>query len=495
MTLVYVKNTFIEAVQDPDEASSCLSLLPPPTAAKRSSSAPPKMVEEERDHQGLELKLKADYCCVTPDILSARSDYSTTASSSGMHPHRIVAPASDSDSATDTSTPGFQDAKASSERKTLWSLVEPCDEGSTPETTDTEDQTVKADPEDCIGTEELRDFSITLNKADGATLGIDVDRSDGITLYIRSVTPGGLVERWSKANPELAVMEGDRIVKVNSISGSALELLRECRRRDVLQMRVLRNARPELLAALVAAFCAAATMPSGTPTAGRQSKKASGPAASEIQRSARGKKQNLRLEAAVSDDSRCGTCGSGDWASKKEVSMPRTAPMAPLVDGQRPMLNVQAQAFNPLPAINHGACSEAFMEVSGMLRSAAHALSFDPKVKSVHMVEGTMGSSSAINIELQPACGSDILMGVSALAKSTLLDAAAASQNTYIVGYLETPFYAVGENAFRATVAKVPDSDSACWDFYQKGFCPRPSSCRWCHPSAADLMTVWVNLK
>lgn len=135
------------------------------------------------------------------------------------------------------------------------------------------------------------------------------------------------------------------------------------------------------------------------------------------------------------------------------------------------------------------------IEVSAVLRSVAQSLTFNPKVKSVHMLEGAMGSSSAINVELPPSLDHDDIQGISAFAKSTFLEAAAQSQNTYIVGYLGTPFCAVGDLSFRCTIARVPDNTNACWDFYQKGFCPRPSSCRWCHPEGSNLMTVWVNLK
>lgn len=35
---------------------------------------------------------------------------------------------------------------------------------------------------------------------------------------------------------------------------------------------------------------------------------------------------------------------------------------------------------------------------------------------------------------------------------------------------------------------------SACWDTYQKGFCPHRDTCRWCHPMPKDLMQLVVLL-
>jgi len=62
-------------------------------------------------------------------------------------------------------------------------------------------------------------------------------------------------------------------------------------------------------------------------------------------------------------------------------------------------------------------------EVTTVIRSVARAITFSPmrKVKSVQVMEGAMGSSSAINIELQPGHRADDILNVSALAKSTLL--------------------------------------------------------------------------
>jgi len=158
-----------------------------------------------------------------------------------------------------------------------------------------------------------------------------------------------------------------------------------------------------------------------------------------------------------------------------------------------PCLRVSAGS----PSLGVQPAAQAMDEVSSVLRSVARAVTFSPlgKVKNVQVMEGTMGSSSAINIEVMPSYVPGDAQGLCALVKSSLLDAAAQSENVYLVGYLANPFCAVGEASFRATIAKVPDEDNACWDFYQKGFCPRPSSCRWYHPEGVDLMTILVNLK
>lgn len=467
---MYVKNTFIEIAHDDGKTATSSHL--PAAAVKRSTSTPPNISIEIEWRERFDLKPKTEYLlaeevCATPCIFSPRSDYSTAASSerNGMTLPTYAPTSSDSECATDASSPAFSASFPHSDQVALDAVVAAAEQESPRRET--------SETQDGISTGELKDFCITLNKGDGTSLGIDVDRSDGITLFIRCVK-AGLVARWNQNHPDLQVMEGDRIVKVNSISGSALELLRECRRRNVLQIRVLRNARPELLAALVSAFCTAhnvQTADKAPPAAGVSSSSAVVPAAA----SQAGHQRR--------------SCGRRVDSCNKVVPVPKEAQSTTPTGQRQP-----AQALSSTLTIADPSALIC-IEVSAVLRSVAQTLTFNPKVKSVHMVEGAMGSSSAINVELPPSHDHDDVQGISALAKSTFLEAAAQSQNTYIVGYLGTPFCAVGDLSFRCTIARVPDNTTACWDFYQKGFCPRPSSCRWCHPEGANLMTVWVNLK
>merc|ERR1719183_1285170 len=82
-------------------------------------------------------------------------------------------------------------------------------------------------------------------------------------------------------------------------------------------------------------------------------------------------------------------------------------------------------------------------------------------------------------------------------AKAALLNAATQSESTYILGYGDTPFKDLDPLSFSATIGCVPAAhhDSACWEIYEKGFCPRCATCRWKHPSETDMMRVIVMIK
>merc|ERR1712032_254171 len=55
-------------------------------------------------------------------------------------------------------------------------------------------------------------------------LGMDVDRSDNMTLLIVDVRDG-LVKQWNVEHPDDAVQKGDRIVEVNGVYGNAHAML------------------------------------------------------------------------------------------------------------------------------------------------------------------------------------------------------------------------------------------------------------------------------
>mmetsp|Transcript_39037 Transcript_39037/g.112092 ORF Transcript_39037/g.112092 Transcript_39037/m.112092 type:complete len:139 (-) Transcript_39037:121-537(-) len=82
-----------------------------------------------------------------------------------------------------------------------------------------------------------KEFTITLKKAAGLRLGVDVDLTDGIALVIDKVNPG-LVEEWNKANPGKAVAAGYKIVSVNGTNGNAQAMTEVCKSDDVLEMVV-----------------------------------------------------------------------------------------------------------------------------------------------------------------------------------------------------------------------------------------------------------------
>eukprot|EP00747_Dinoflagellata_sp_TGD_P179693 gnl/TRDRNA2_/TRDRNA2_30909_c0_seq1.p1 gnl/TRDRNA2_/TRDRNA2_30909_c0~~gnl/TRDRNA2_/TRDRNA2_30909_c0_seq1.p1 ORF type:complete len:152 (+),score=32.01 gnl/TRDRNA2_/TRDRNA2_30909_c0_seq1:135-590(+) len=85
------------------------------------------------------------------------------------------------------------------------------------------------------------EYEISLDKRSGTRLGIDVDHQDGTTLLIESVY-GGLVERWNDTNPNSKVKQGDRIIEVNGIRGEVFQLADECKKNQVLNIKIKRGA-------------------------------------------------------------------------------------------------------------------------------------------------------------------------------------------------------------------------------------------------------------
>jgi hypothetical protein len=147
------------------------------------------------------------------------------------------------------------------------------------------------------------------------------------------------------------------------------------------------------------------------------------------------------------------------------------------------------------------------MEEAGAVVSAARiAIMQSPHVIWAEIQESTTdGPTATIVAEIAPgACGVDTeALNAAALAgaKSALLEAAASSSCVYIMGYLVEPFQEHGVESgvkagFTAHLGFVPASEEsrACWDTYQKGFCPRLATCRWCHPHQTDLVKVVVEL-
>jgi len=112
------------------------------------------------------------------------------------------------------------------EEETPIKNVEPVKEESSPElvqeieaaTSAEEHEKPKAD--DSI-------FEVTLAINDGEQLGLSCDFSDGKTFLISLARPGGAAVKWNAQNPDQALSEGCRIIRVNSIDGDAKLMLAE----------------------------------------------------------------------------------------------------------------------------------------------------------------------------------------------------------------------------------------------------------------------------
>lgn len=77
-------------------------------------------------------------------------------------------------------------------------------------------------------------FAVKLDKSNGLKLGLDVYSTDPTCLPIKSIT-GGLAEEWNRSNPSKRMKPGDKIVKVNGVTGP-LEMMDLCKRKNILQL-------------------------------------------------------------------------------------------------------------------------------------------------------------------------------------------------------------------------------------------------------------------
>lgn len=145
-----------------------------------------------------------------------------------------------------------------------------------------------------------------------------------------------------------------------------------------------------------------------------------------------------------------------------------------------------------------------------VLKAAHAALCAIPQIFNVRMSDGMLGGATTIvgsyakgslQMHEQPARTGALVKSLSlakvlSIVKRALLDAAAHSKHTYIIGYSAVPFTDVGPSGFSGTIASVPLSQesSTCWDAYQKGYCPWASTCSKCHPADDNTLKVMVML-
>jgi len=80
---------------------------------------------------------------------------------------------------------------------------------------------------------------ITLSKAGGKKLGVDVDLYDGKSLMVETIHPG-MMDDWNKENPDRQVRPEDLIVEVNASRGDAVQLTEVCKNDEVLRMVIWR---------------------------------------------------------------------------------------------------------------------------------------------------------------------------------------------------------------------------------------------------------------
>jgi len=140
-------------------------------------------------------------------------------------------------------------------------------------------------------------------------------------------------------------------------------------------------------------------------------------------------------------------------------------------------------------------------DIRNVLMAVSASVRDIPKLLNVQMSDGKLGGTTTIVFSHARGLQTFDFVKILATLKMVLLDAAASSEETYVMGYLGKPFAATGTGknttwGFSAQLSSVPalQHDTTCWDTYRTGFCPRTSTCRWCHPLDSDLLNVVVML-
>merc|ERR1719221_2066466 len=73
-----------------------------------------------------------------------------------------------------------------------------------------------------------QEFIVVLDTRNQSLLGLDVDWTDGRTLYVNSVQPGA-IQVWNQQRPAEQVRSGDRIIAVNGYAGDPVAMASLCR--------------------------------------------------------------------------------------------------------------------------------------------------------------------------------------------------------------------------------------------------------------------------
>lgn len=84
-------------------------------------------------------------------------------------------------------------------------------------------------------------YQVTLDKANGSRMGLDVDyMAERRCLPIMGVT-GGLAELWNKQRPDKQFVRGDSIIEVNGVRGDVPTMLDLCKTEQVLNLTLART--------------------------------------------------------------------------------------------------------------------------------------------------------------------------------------------------------------------------------------------------------------
>jgi len=82
-------------------------------------------------------------------------------------------------------------------------------------------------------------FEVVVDRSSSLPLGVGVEDQGGVDLQIKVIRTG-LVHKWNHEHPGMKVQRNDQIVAVNGACGNAIKLMDECRKNQVLCMKIRR---------------------------------------------------------------------------------------------------------------------------------------------------------------------------------------------------------------------------------------------------------------
>lgn len=135
----------------------------------------------------------------------------------------------------------------------------------------------------------------------------------------------------------------------------------------------------------------------------------------------------------------------------------------------------------------HAAAASGFFSM--LLSGLCASLSSVPGVKVLLPLEEPRREAV---LEVQKIQDGGSVMTVMAVAQTCLIESCSKMKEVHLLGHRTGNIFKPSTQGFEAHVAYVPPEDEAkaCWDLYQKGFCPRSGRCRWRHSD--DILTFKV---
>jgi hypothetical protein len=131
--------------------------------------------------------------------------------------------------------------------------------------------------------------------------------------------------------------------------------------------------------------------------------------------------------------------------------------------------------------------------LDAVVNAAYYALLSSGQTHKIKIDQGAQGSSSTLIVaELQSGHRSRCYDVVHA-ARRALEDVTSNSKSVALLSK-RVQRDDRGGYSLRSSVACIPEDmeDRVCWDLFQKGHCPRRTTCKWYHPQESDIFKVKI---